>query len=262
MLRTLEHLERMAIGAVDGPIGKVKDAYFEDRNWTVRYLVVDTGGWLSRKVLVTPLSIQGADWDAHRIDVSMTREQVRHSPDIDADKPVSRQHEMAYLSYYGLPYYWGGPMLWGPSEYPSDVGELSRERLRTEPSLEESQSSSEHGDPRLRSCRTVAGYHIEATDGPIGHVEDYLLDDRTWSIVYIAVETRNWLPGQHVLVSTEHVRRVSWEERKIYLALSKAEVRRCPPFDRDLGLSDLEERAAHEQYPHPDPHRFSNTTFR
>jgi hypothetical protein len=143
MLRTLEDLMRARIGAVDGTIGHIKDAYFEDQNWTVRYLVADTARWLSRKVLISPFAVEAAHWDEARIDVRMTREQVKNSPDIDTDKPVSRQHEMLHLNYYGFPYYWGGPMLWGPTAYPGiaetcapilcvrGLGQSSCQKIRT-----------------------------------------------------------------------------------------------------------------------------------
>lgn len=248
MLRTLEDLKRMAIGAADGEIGKVKDAYFDDQGWTVRYLVVETGGWLGRKVLVSPLAISGVDWNEQRIDVHMTREQVKNSPDIDTDKPVSRQHEMLYLNYYGLPYYWGGPMLWGPTAYPSGIaGSLRTDPLRPGPTSEQL-SEQGNGDPHLRSCKEVSGYHIEASDGDLGHIDDYLFDDESWSIRYVVIETRNWLPGKRVLIASDWVERVSWNEHKAYVDLSREAIREAPEYDRDLILTEGEESDLHRHY--------------
>jgi hypothetical protein len=241
MLRTLHDLKHTTIGATDGPIGKVRDAYFDDQHWTMRYLVVDTGGWLSRQVLITPLAIERVDWNGERIEVRMTREQVRNSPDIDTDKPVSRQHEMLYLNYYGLPHYWSGPMLWGPTASPLGIGDIRSEPLRTGHRMQSLEEMSDQNDPHLRSCASVSGYHVEANDGAIGHIADYLFDDDTWTLRYLVIDTRNWLPGKRVVISSEWVERVSWNERKAYVSMSKQSIRDAPEYDRDLTIRDTPE---------------------
>ncbi len=119
MLKSLKDIEKCAIGATDGDIGQVKDLYFDDHAWAIRYLIVDTGSWLSsRKVLISPISIHTPDWQANRLPAAVTRDQVKNSRDIDTDKPVSRQHELQYLDYSGYPNYWGGSGLWGEGMYP------------------------------------------------------------------------------------------------------------------------------------------------
>lgn len=113
MLSTVEELEKYTIGATDGTIGTVDDFYFDDHDWVVRYVVVDTSAWLpGRKVLISPFSIGDSDLRNHVFPASISRDQIKNSPGIDADKPVSRQHEIRYLGYYGYPYYWGGSGLW------------------------------------------------------------------------------------------------------------------------------------------------------
>lgn len=241
MLRTLHELRQTTIGATDGAIGKVHDAYFDDQHWTMRYLVVDTGGWLGRKVLITPLAIERVSWRDERIDVRMTREQVHNSPDIDTDKPVSRQHEMLYLNYYGLPHYWSGPMLWGPTASPLGLGEIRSEPLRTGHEMQSIEELSDHNDPHLRSCASVSGYHVQASDGAIGHIADYLFDDDTWTLRYLVIDTRNWLPGKRVVISSEWVERVSWNERKAYIGMSKQSIRDAPEYDRDLTIREPSE---------------------
>lgn len=229
MLRLIDHLKGMSIGATDGEIGTVKDAYFSDDDWTVRYLVVATGGWLaSRKVLITPQSIRDLDWEHRRIDVELSREQVRKSPDIDTDKPVSRQNETSIYDYYGYPYYWSGPFLWGPVPFPSSTGNVGAE----EEAAQRRRRELESYDPHLRSTNVVTGYHIEATDGSLGHVEDFIYDDRSWTIESLVVDTRNWLPGRHVLIGTADVRGVSWAERAAQVDLTREAVRARPEFDR------------------------------
>jgi hypothetical protein len=226
MLQTFSGLKRMSLGATDGDIGHVSDAYFDDHEWTLRYLVVNPGSWLTgRRVLISPWAIRDVNWPAHRVDVTLSRAQVRHSPDMDADKPVSRQYETAFSDYYGYPYYWMGPFAWGPLPLPKEDGvtaDLTHEAARREP---------EKGDPNLRSANEVDHYHIEAVDGAIGHVDDFIFDDTTWALRYSVVDTRNWLPGRHVLIATDWVNRVSWEERRAYVALTRDEVRDSPEYE-------------------------------
>ena len=115
MQNSTKDLKGNAIVATDGDIGKVDDFYFDDKSWTIRYLVADTGNWLlGRKVLLSPIAVGKADFSSGRINVKLTKKQVEESPSIDSDKPVSRQHEAYYHDYYGYPYYWSGPYLWGP----------------------------------------------------------------------------------------------------------------------------------------------------
>ena len=216
MQKSTKELKGYAIDATDGDIGKVDDFYFDDKSWTIRYLVVDTGNWLlGRKVLLSPIAVGKADFSSGRFNVTLTKKQVEESPSIDTDKPVSRQHEAYYHDYYGFPYYWNGPYLWGPMYYPGRPG-ADQKRIE-----ERRAEREEAGDLHLRSAAHVTGYHIEATDGEIGHVEDFIIDDETWEIRYIVVDTRNWLPGKKVLIAPRWIDRVSWNDSKVYVSLSR-----------------------------------------
>jgi hypothetical protein len=227
MLTSAAHLKGLAIHATDGKIGIVDEFYFDDQTWAIRYLTVDTAGWLGgRQVLISPFSVVHTDWQAKRIDVALTKKQVENSPDIDTHKPVSRQHEAAYMGYYGYPYYWAGPNMWGPASYPSGLpvpagvfGEAHAEHIHKEKL-----------DFHLRSNHAVSGYHVEAADGEIGHVESFIMDDRAWAIRYMEVTTRNWWPGKKVLVSPAWIQRVSWDHSKVYVGLSRQAIRSGPEF--------------------------------
>ena len=229
MLRSMKkELKGFTIGATDGDIGTVKECYFDDASFTIRHLVVDAGGWLTeRKVLISPRALLDVDWVGMRIHAALTKAQVEQSPAIDTDRPVSRQHEIAYYDYYGYPYYWAGPYLWGADSYPVPLAgramSLERERRWD--------WAGERGDPHLRSSAAVTGYHIAATDGDIGHVEDFLVDDVTWAIRYMAVDTRNWWPGTTVLVSPEWITRVDWNEAKVHVELTREQIKNSPAFD-------------------------------
>jgi uncharacterized protein YrrD len=224
MLTTISDIKGAEIDATDGQIGSVDDVYFDDVGWTVRYLVVDTGTWLpGRKVLISPMAVRSSNWRLDSLPVELTKAQVEASPSIDTDKPVERQYEIEYSRYYGYPYYWSGPYRWGSARYP---GELDIDALPAEPPV-----PLESGDPHLRSARDLMGYYIEAADGDIGHVADFLVDDQEWAIRYLIVDTRNWWPGKKVLISPEWVTRMSWEESRVHVDLSREGVKSAPEYD-------------------------------
>lgn len=201
MLTNNKDLKGLAVRAIDGELGTVDDLYFDDELWTVRYLTVETGSWLNeRKVLISPLSILDINWVTRRIDLSLTRKQVEDSPNIDTHQPVSRQHEADYQRYYGYPYYW-------------DI-----------PAVDALQS----GDSHLRSTDAVTGYHLTAKDGDIGHVDRFIVDNKSWAIRYLEVATRNWWPGKKVLLSPAWVERVSWMDSKVFAAVTREAISTCP----------------------------------
>ena len=261
MLRSMNDLEHYAIRATDGIIGRVKDCYFDDQGWVIRYLVVDTGAWLSgRKVLISPIAIGHADRKERLLPVSITKEQVKNSPDIDTEKPVSRQHEIRHLGYYGYPYYWGDIGLWGGGAYPSMLmtgysgfGAISP-ALR--PGAEENFARAEAArhdddDPHLRSCKAVMTYEIHAIDGDIGHVQELLVDEDTWAIRYIIVDTSNWWVGHQVLIPTEWIAAVSWSDAKISINLARQAVKDAPPYDPAVQLDRNQESGIHKHYGRP-----------
>ena len=248
MLRSVKSLEGNTLGATDGTIGKLKDFYFDDEAWVIRYAVVDTSTWLGgRKVLVSPFAIREPSTVVGTLPVSVTREQIRNSPSIDTDKPISRQYEKTYLGYYDYPYYWGGFGLWGDYNYPGTLSDgLIESRYRGylhSPSAEDSGS-----DPHLRSCNAVKGYHILASDGEIGHVQGFVLDDHSWAIRYLVVNTSNWWIGHEVLVSPEWIQDVSWSESKVTVGLSRQSIKDAPVYDEDAPLDRDVELGLYQHY--------------
>jgi hypothetical protein len=227
MLTNAKDLKGLEIRATDGEIGTVDQFYFDDENWAIRYLVVQTGGWLGgRQVLISPFSIVQADWRARRLDVALTKKQVENSPDINTHQPVCRQHEAEYNRYYGHPYYLGGPLLWGPALYPTGLTIPAT----AYPEATADRFESDSPDSHLRSAQAVTGYHVEATDGEIGHLDGFVIDDETWAIRYVEVATRNWLPGKKVLVSPGWIERVSWEDSKVSVGLSRESIQNAPEY--------------------------------
>ena len=232
MLRSMKALDGFTIGATDGDIGTVNECYFDDVSYTVRYIVVDTGRWLpGRKVLLSPIAVRKMDWAEKRLTAVLTKAQVEKSPDIDTDKPVSRQHETAYYGYYGYAPYWTGDYLWGASPYPylgagpaMSAADLARAQRW-------SWEAKEQEDPHLRSVRAVTGYHLQATDGEIGHVADFFVDDQSWTIRYMLVDTTNWWAGKKVLVAPSWIGRVDWLESKVHVTVTRAQIKTSPEYD-------------------------------
>jgi hypothetical protein len=182
-----------------------------------------------------------------RLDVALTKKQVEHSPEIDTHQPVSRQHEAAYLGYYGYPYYWGGPYLWGPAFYPAGLSgptnasaQAMADRVRRE-----------SADSHLRSSEAVIGYNIEAADGEIGHLNGFIVDDEAWAIRYIEVATRNWWPGKKVLVSPAWIERVTWTESKVCVGLSREAIQKGPEYTESSPITRDYENQLYLHYGRP-----------
>ena len=239
MLRSLNDLETLSIRATDGDIGRVKDFYFDDDAWVVRYLVVETGSWLSsRKVLITPISIKSPNWAELVLPVAISMDAVRRSPDIATDKPVSLQNQMQYHDYYGYPYYWGGAGIWAGGVYPyammpgyaSDGADHVARKAAEAAYSNAERIRHSNDDPHLRSCKAVVGYHIQASDGDIGHVDSLIVDQETWAIRYIVVNTSNWWLGHKVLIDPQWIKDVNWENETATIDLTRAAVQSAPVF--------------------------------
>jgi len=256
MLRQSKDLLDFAIAATDGAIGDVKDLYFDDEAWAIRYLVVDTGSWLSsRKVLISPIAVGEPDWSNKQLPVALTREQVRNSPDIDTDMPVTRQHESDYLDYYRYPYYWGGIGMWGVGGYPYMLvpgyvgyGASAATQAESDSAQARTEARQSDNDPHLRSCNAVVGYHIEASDGEIGHVQGLLVDEESWAIRYLVVRTSNWWLGHDVLVASQWIKGVSWAQRSVAVDLTRDALKHAPAYDPALPVGREMEIDVYKHY--------------
>lgn len=242
MLIKAKDLKGYKIHALDGEIGSVEEFYFDDAYWTVRYLVVDTGSWLTgREVLISPYAVTSVNRDLKTISVNLTKKQIEDSPPLESHKPVSRQYEDSYYSYYGWPSYWDGANAWGSYSYASEARD-HWDRVRRE----------EHTwDSHLRSTRDVTGHYIEASDGEIGHVEDFIVDADRWTIRYMVVETRNWWTGKLVLISPLWIDHIDWPESKVFVRLTRESVKSSPPYSASSLLDRDYETLLHEHYSLP-----------
>ncbi len=247
MLRSVKSLANYKLAATDGPIGNVHDFLFDDRQWTVRYMVADTGDWLpDRKVLISPISLDKPEWETQLFPVQLTKKEIEQSPRLDTDAPVSRDYEIRWFDQFGWHYYWTGSGVWGTAAYPGDL--FSRQEkeaaLASEPDPESTSNN-------LRSTNEVMRYTIQAHDGQIGHVEDFILDDATWSIRYMVVDTRTWLPGRKVLVAPEWIDSVTWAEQVVKVGLTRDALKNSPEYDPAEPVNREYEARLYDYYGRP-----------
>ena len=239
MLIKAKTLSGYTLRSLNGDIGKVEEFYFDDHHWTVRYLVANTGNWImGRQVLISPYALTTVNQEEQYIAINLTKEQIEGSPSLAHDKPVSRQFEESYSKYYGMPMYWGGPYLWGA--YPI---------IMHDPKIwSQSIQGQESWNPNLRSTSAVCGYDIRASDGDIGHVEDFIINDETWAIRYLVIDTNNWLPGKKVLISPQWIDRVSWDLSTVFVNLSRDAIKASPEYSEEALLNRDYETEIYKHY--------------
>jgi uncharacterized protein YrrD len=299
MLHRAHSLIGVKLHALDGDIGHIDDFYFDDLKWTVRYMIVRTGSWFSEKhVMLSPSAVRDVVWDEHAVYVDLTQEQIKTSPDLDLEKPVTREQEMELARYYQWPTYWLGspvgvvdtpaanmglattavpgygvaPMGIPPatpstpriSEHiandifstgVSEEGLVNREvanspELKTEAEVQRA-AQAEGLHHYLRGVKEVTGYHIAASDGEIGHVEDFFIDEESWRIEYLLVDTRNWLPGRKVLISPNWIDSIVWEDSQVRVRASREQVKSSPEYEPRETVERAYEGRLHEHYGFP-----------
>ncbi|MFA9390138.1 MAG: PRC-barrel domain-containing protein [Prolixibacteraceae bacterium] len=239
MLVKTKILKDFKLDCNDGELGKVKDFYFDDHHWMVRYLIADTGNWLTGKqVLISPNSLKLVDVQTKRIDINLSRQQIEDSPSLENDMPVSQQFEEAYYRYHRWPNYWGESKQWG--YYPSQLNENEERKGFSE--------NIKTGDPHLRSTNNISGYNIEAIDGEIGHVVDFIVDNETWAIRYMMIETSNWFDGKKVLISPQWIDHIDWKNVKVCINLSRESIKLAPEYTEKALLTRDYEAQLHKYY--------------
>jgi hypothetical protein len=253
MLYSANTVKGWGLQATDGQIGKIDELYFDDGSWHIRYLVVNVGNWLKRQqVLLIPESVTMVDPESGMIGVSLTKEEVANSPDVLEQIPVSRQMEIALHRHYNWTPYWEvDPVgMSGFGHGPSTIVQPYNEGVRAEaevakdatvfasPEAEEEateMAAEKEMVPsgRIHSSYEVQGYHIQALDGEIGHVSDFFVNGSLSQIVYLIVDTRNWLPGKQVIIPPKFARDIHWDGSKVDVALTRDEIKNAPEYIED-----------------------------
>lgn len=244
MLRSLKNLEDYKVTATDGDIGKVSGFYFDDRHWTIRYLVADTGGFWDgpERVLISPISFREADWATKKFHLALTREKIKNSPGLHKDLPLSRLDEQNFSKYYNWPYYWGYGGIWGDWSTP---GVLASQKW-SEPAEDKLDEN-----PHLRRAEDVIGCVVDGTDKEIGHVQDFIVDETNWAIRYVVVDTRHWWSGKSVILSPHWISRISGKEDKVVVNVSRDVVKNCPEWSPEQPVNRQYESRLFDYYGRP-----------
>lgn len=250
MLLAINHLRGMSIHAQDGDLGKADDFYFDDKEWTIRYIVADVGSWLERhKVLISPASVRTIAPDLKRFMTGLTKDQVRDSPSWSTDKPISRQYETLFADYYDYPYYWGA--IEGMGYAPTASGAMAMSRPQVHSPEEVAEIKAEIAQSHLRSARAVGGYAIEAKDGDIGTVNDFIFDEQSWQIHYLVIDTGKWLPGRKVLISPLWIESIDWSRSKVITRLNRETIKNAPGYDDPAMITREYEKRLFAYYGEP-----------
>jgi len=234
-LRRLADITGYRLHARDGEIGRLRQVYFDDERWVVRYFVVRTGSWLlGQDVLVVPTVVSAVDGEARCLQVDLTREQIKHSPSVGTELPVSRHYEQEYYRYYGWEPYWSGDPLLGPMPpvMPPADGEEPRPPAH----------------PHLRSSDEVSGYRIHAQDGEIGRVSDFLLEDPGWAVRYLEVDIGRWLAGKRALLAPPWIERIDWSTHEVVTTLTRDAIQTAPAYDPSMIISRDYQVALYKHY--------------
>jgi hypothetical protein len=219
MLLLARHLHGESVETADGVAGKIDELLFDDQSWRVRHIVVETGRWWqSHEVLIEPELVERHDWKNRRLVVRGSVRQVKAFPSAETDMPVARRQILEMSNMIAWDGYWAGT-------FRPDVPMP--------------------GDPHLRSTKLLAGLHIVGNDGKLGHVADFLVDDQAWSIRYLGIDTRNWLPGKHVLIEPMAVESIDWDSREIRVSMPRDEIVRSPLYDPSGPIEAEREAAIH-----------------
>jgi sporulation protein YlmC with PRC-barrel domain len=238
-----------AIHATDGTIGKTRNLWFDQEDWTIRYLVVSTGNWLKKnEVLVSPIFIKELSWAEREVYVSLTREQVKNSPPLESRTPISRKQEMEFYSYYRTPNYWAGYGLWGTGMHPEDILSLAKQPT---PATRRSPSAPEEDQVHLRSTQEISKYRVFANRGEVGKIEDFIFDDRSWAIRYMVVAPAKLLPGRKVLLSPSWTEDISWKQKLVFVDIENSKIEDAPSYDPEQPVTPEYEEELIRHYKRP-----------
>lgn len=229
MMVSYKQIKHFSIHATDKDIGGVRDILFDDKDFVIRYVVADTNTWLplSRKVVISPISITRLDQEEETVDVSMTSDTLKNSPSIDEHKPVSREFEETLFRYFGYGYYWIGPGAWGDFAHPNQLADpelaaMGKEELDNKP------------ENHLRACGEVSGYEVATQEDNVGHISDFVFDIESWQIQMLVVDTNNWLPGgKKLAVLPSDIKSIDWSSHNVSVDLTHEGLMARPEVDLD-----------------------------
>jgi sporulation protein YlmC with PRC-barrel domain len=241
MKRSIKNLTGYTIRALDGPKGKVKDFLLDEERWVIRYLEADFGNLFKKKrVLIPRVFMLDPEWENEEFPVNISKEEVEDCPDLEEHMPVSREYEKELSRHYRVDFYWADAYSAAAAAryFPPRPLRIPSRKL-----------SEKELDTSLRSFREVEGYTIRAIDDTLGHVEDLIVDDDDWQVVYLIVDTSNWRPwSKKVLLPLEFIKEISYVDRKVAIALHTGSIKGAPEYDVDKPVDMDYEKALYDFY--------------
>lgn len=247
MKRRLEELKGFSIETSDGTKGKIKDFLFDEDTWKVRYLDADFGSFFKDKRVLLPIdALKEPLWDEELIPVNLTSKQIEDSPSPEEKPTVSREYEKELMKHYSFAAYWSSGYI-----PPTHTGLYYPARPMNVPTKEvtEEKVSEEKLDTKLRSFKEVTGYHILATDGHLGHVEDMIADDADWQLIYLIIDTSNWRPwSKKVILLINWLDKISYETREVSIDVHTDVIKNAPEFDTSKPVDQAFEEALIDYY--------------
>ena len=225
MLHSIRELCRFRVMATDGRVGRVEDFLLTDPGGAVRFLLVKTGRLLRGRRVVVPAGHLGVpNGSAGVLPVELTRQEIERCTASSALETISKQQEHLIENRYGgdARRRGGGPL----APVHGVVSHQALEMAAAASSGPAGEASSEQGMPELRSALEVIGYQLEALDGPLGAVEDYLVDDQSWTVQYMVVDSKDWRsPNPRVLLAPNWIQHISWAESRVHVLLTQEKIK-------------------------------------
>ncbi|MCB0393149.1 MAG: hypothetical protein KDD25_01240 [Bdellovibrionales bacterium] len=239
MIRCLSELTGYDINAIDGKVGSCVDFLFDDQSWTVRHLVVDTGGWIpGRKVIVPPSSINRVNWKDGELDLEFNKKKLEESPSLSKDAPVSRQYEEKYYNYMGWPPYWG-------------LGFTMRSGFNPRNTDIEREQSKNTIVTTTRSFKEVLGYEISNKEDTFGSVEDVIVSDANWKVTGFVVRLSKWLPSDRVIMPLSDIEEISWLGQSLNSLKTKEQIKALQKYSPHDGVNAVSEVRFYDYTGHP-----------
>lgn len=231
-------LKSCNIRTADGEeLGTVKDFYFDEKFWAIRYFVVDTMKWLpGKKVVLSPITVDSINLNKEFIDLTESAEKVKNAPIKNEHTQISKHNEEELANYYGWPNYWTGVGPWGGFSTPSELTVAHREEK-----LQRGVQADGDDLHQLRSVNDVkgelTGFNVEGTDEKIGNVSDFVIDQKTWQIKYFVVDTSKILAGDLVLLAKDWITEINWHDKKFFVNVTKELAEKAANFDSSTEIT-------------------------
>lgn len=201
---SLKQLLGYKISAIDGEIGKVKEFYFDETSWTVRYIIVETGSlFFGRKVMISTQAIIDAQWETEHFLTNMTIQQIENSPKVDDGKQLTRGQEILLNQHYNWKSYWDASI----------------------------QKIADGSNSYLVHANDLTGYQLIASDGQVGNIKDLIVAKASWKINSIVIDAFKTSPAKEILLSPKWIKEINADRSAAVSDHTTAEIKSNPAYN-------------------------------